>query len=49
MPHFKSQGFRIKDMYVIVLSIPPVYIYRWFLASDGSEIQSRVENYRPVH
>ena len=47
MPNFKSQGFKIKEIYVIVLSILSVYlpvqVNWWFLASDGSEIQASVE------
>ena len=27
----------------------PVQVTWWFFASDGSEIQARVEDFRPVH
>ena len=27
MPNFKSQGFKIKEVYVIILSISSVYFY----------------------
>ena len=47
MPNFKSQGFKIKEIHVIVLSISVYFytdIYRSrFLSSDGSEIQASVE------
>ena len=58
MPNFKQQDFKIKEIYVIVLSISSVYFYLdiflvqvtwWFLASDGSEIQTFVENFRPIN
>ena len=53
MPNFKSQGFKIKEKYVIVLSISSVHLLFkvtwWFLASDGSEIQASVEDFRPVN
>ena len=52
MPNFKSQGFKIKEIYVIVLSILSVYlpvqVNWWFLASDGSEIQASVKDFSPI-
>ena len=45
MPNFKSQGFRMKEMYVIRLFI----FAKTFFASDDSEIQARVKDFRPVH
>ena len=48
MPNFTSRGFKIKEIYVIVLSISSVYLLvqvtRLVLASDDSDIQACVED-----
>ena len=53
MPNFKLQGFKIKEIYVIVLSISSVHLLVqvtwWFLASDSSEIQASVEDFRSIN
>ena len=58
MTNFKSHGFKQKEIYVIVLSISSVYLCTrtftgpgdlWFLASDGSEIQASVEDFRSIN
>ena len=54
MPNFKSQGFKIKEIYtsfvcLLLLGHLLVQVTWWFLASDGIEIQASVEDFRPPY